>query len=192
MQPQTFLRWHRQGFRQYWTWKSRKQNPGGPFIDLEIRNLIRTMSRANPLWGDPRIHGELLKLDIHVLQATVSKYMIRHRNPPSQSWRIFLTNHASDLVAIDFLTVPTATFRVLYVFLVLSHKRRSVVHFAITDHLTAEWTAQPFRTTRLQAMCCGIEIKFMEGNFNKELMGWVLSRYARLRALRGRIRMWSD
>ena len=100
------------------------------------------MSQANPLWGAPRIHGELLKLDIHLSQATVSKYMIRHRKPPSQSWKTFLNNHASDLVSIDFLTVPTATFRVLYVFLVLSHERRSVLHFAITEHPTAEWTAQ--------------------------------------------------
>jgi len=100
------------------------------------------MSRANPLWGAPRIHGELLKLDIHLSQATVSKYMIRHRKPPSQSWKTFLKNHAPDLVSIDFLTVPTATFRILYVFLVLSHERRSVLHFAITDHPTAEWTAQ--------------------------------------------------
>jgi transposase InsO family protein len=100
------------------------------------------MSRANPLWGAPRIHGELLKLDIHLSQATVSKYMIRNRKPPSQSWKTFLKNHAPDLVSIDFLTVPTATFRILYVFLVLSHERRSVLHFAITDHPTAEWTAQ--------------------------------------------------
>jgi len=100
------------------------------------------MSQANPLWGAPRIHGELLKLDIHVSQATVSKYMIRHRKPPSQSWKTFLKNHAPDLVSIDFLTVPTVTFRVFYVFLVLSHERRSVLHFAITEHPTAEWTAQ--------------------------------------------------
>ena len=142
VQPQTVLRWHRQGFRLYWSWKSRKQKLGHPCIDPAIRNLIRTMSQANPLWGAPRIHGELLKLDIHLSQATVSKYMIRNRKPPSQSWKTFLNNHASDLVSIDFLTVPTATFRVLYVFLVLSNERRSVLHFGITDHPTAEWTAQ--------------------------------------------------
>jgi len=142
VQPQTVLRWHRQGFRLYWTWKSRGEKLGRPFIDPEVRELIRNMSQANPLWGAPRIHGELLKLDIHLSQATVSKYMIRHRKPPSQSWKTFLNNHAADLVSIDFLTVPTATFRVLYVFLVLSHERRSVLHFAITEHPTAEWTAQ--------------------------------------------------
>lgn len=142
VQPQTVLRWHRQGFRLYWTWKSRSEKLGRPFIGPAVRDLIRTMSQANPLWGAPRIHGELLKLDIHVSQATVSKYMIRHRKPPSQSWKTFLKNHAPDLVSIDFLTLPTATFRVFYVFLVLSHKRRSVLHFAITEHPTAEWTAQ--------------------------------------------------
>ena len=142
VQPQTVLRWHRQGFRLYWRWKSRKQKLGHPCIDPAIRNLIRTMSHANPLWGAPRIHGELLKLDIHLSQATVSKYMIRNRKPHSQSWKTFLNNHASDLVSIDFLTVPTATLRVLYVFLVLSNERRSVLHFGITDHPTAEWTAQ--------------------------------------------------
>jgi transposase InsO family protein len=110
------------------------------------------MSQANPLWGAPRIHGELLKLDIHVSQETVSKYMIRTRKPPLQSWRTFLNNHLLDLVSIDFFTVPTATFRVLYVFIVLSHERRAVLHFNITEHPTAQWTAQqlieafPFET----------------------------------------------
>ncbi len=101
------------------------------------------MSRTNPLWGAPRIHGELLKLDIQVSQATVSKYMMRDRKPPSQSWRTFLTNHLPDLVSIDFFTVPTATFRVLSVFIVLSHERRSVLHFNVTEQPTAQWTAQP-------------------------------------------------
>ncbi len=101
------------------------------------------MSRTNPLWGAPRIHGELLKLDIQVSQATVSKYMMRDRKPPSQSWRTFLNNHLPDLVSIDFFTVPTATFRVLSVFIVLSHERRSVLHFNVTEQPAAQWTAQP-------------------------------------------------
>jgi transposase InsO family protein len=100
------------------------------------------MSRANPLWGAPRIHGELLKLGIEVSQATVSKYMIRHRKPPSQTWRTFLTNHAKDIISVDFFTVPTATFRVLYVFIVLSNQRRRVVHFNVTDSPSAAWTGQ--------------------------------------------------
>ena len=138
VQPETVVRWHREGFRCYWAWKSKVQRPGRPSIDPTVRDLIRNMSRANPLWGAPRIHGELLKLDIHVSQATVSKYMIRVRKPPSQSWRTFLNNHLPDLVSIDFFTVPTATFRLLYVFIVLSHERRSVLHFNITEHPTAQ------------------------------------------------------
>lgn len=142
VQPETVLRWHRQGFRLYWRWNSYGQRLGRPFIGPAIRDLIRNMSQTNTLWGAPRIHGELLKLDIHISQATVSKYMVRNQKPPTQSLRTFLNNHLSDLVFIDFLTVPTATFRILYVFLVLSHDRRLVLHFAITDHPTSEWTAQ--------------------------------------------------
>lgn len=142
VQPGTVIRWHRASFRHYWAWKSRASKSGRPSIDPKVRELIRDMSRANPLWGAPRIHGELLKLDIHVSQATVSKYMIRERKPPSQSWRTFLDNHLQDLVSIDFLTVPTATFRVLFVFIVFSHDRRRVVHFNVTERPTAQWTAQ--------------------------------------------------
>jgi transposase InsO family protein len=100
------------------------------------------MSRSNPLWGAPRIHGELLKLGIEVSQATISKYMVRHRKPPSQSWRAFLTNHARDIVSVDFFTVPTATFRVLYVFIVLANERRRVVHFNVTESPSAAWAGQ--------------------------------------------------
>ena len=119
VQPATVIRWHRQGFRYYWRWKSRRC--GRPGIEGEFRTLIREMSRENPLWGAPRIHGELLKLGIEVSQATVSKYMIRSRKPPSQGWKTFLENHASELVSLDFLTVPTATFRVLFVLVILGH-----------------------------------------------------------------------
>ena len=108
VQPATVVRWHRKGFRYYWGWKSRYR--GRPSVDTELRDLIRQISRANPLWGAPRIHGELLKLDIEVSQATVSKYMIKGRKPPSQTWRTFLDNHAADLISLDFLTVPTALF----------------------------------------------------------------------------------
>jgi hypothetical protein len=100
------------------------------------------MSRTNPLWGAPRIHGELLKLGIEVSQATVSKYIVRHQKPPSQSWHAFLKNHAKDIVSVDFFTVPTATFQVLFVFLVLSNERRRVVHFNVTESTTAAWTGQ--------------------------------------------------
>ena len=142
VQTETVVRWHRRGFRWYWAWKSRRPRLGRPLIDPAVRDLIRNMSRANPLWGAPRIHGELLKLDIHLSQATVSKYMIRTSKPPSQSWRTFLSNHLSDLVSIDFFSVPTATFRILYVFIILSHERRTVLHFNVTEHPTAQWTSQ--------------------------------------------------
>ncbi len=140
VQPATVIRWHRQGFRYYWRWKSRRR--GRPRIGGETRQLIRRMCLANPLWGAPRIHGELLKLGIVVSEATVSKYMIRHRGPPSQSWRTFLLNHSKELISIDFFTVPTASFKVLFVLVILSNDRRRILHLNVTDHPTAAWTAQ--------------------------------------------------
>src|SRR5438094_77895 len=141
VRPETVVGWHRHGFRRYWAWKSRRRY-GRPMISAELRNLIRRMSSANPLWGAPRIHGELLKLGLSVSQATVSKYIVRPRRPPSQPWRTFLKNHAEHLIALDFFTVPTATFRVLFVLIVLTHSRRRLVHFHVTEHPTAEWTAR--------------------------------------------------
>jgi putative transposase len=121
VKPATVVAWHRKGFTLYWSWKSRRSGRGRPAVAAEIRELIGTMSRANTCWGAPRVHGELLKLGLDVSRATVSKYMIRHRKPPSQTWRTFLGNHVRDLVAVDFFTVPTVTFRVLFVFVVLAH-----------------------------------------------------------------------
>jgi putative transposase len=141
-QPDTLVRWHRKGFRFHWRWKSRRGQDGRPAIDQEVRELIRTMSRDNVGWGAPRIHGELRMLGIDVSQSTVAKYMVRHRKPPSQTWRTFLDNHVADLVSVDFFTVPTATFRILYVFVILRHDRREVVHFNVTQNPTAQWTAQ--------------------------------------------------
>ena len=141
VRPETVVGWHRQGFRRYWTWRSRRRR-GRPGIEMELREVIRRVSRANPLWGAPRIHGELLKLGLTVSQATVSKYIFRRRKPPSQTWRAFLKNHAKDLIAVDFFTVPTATFRILFVLVVLSHERRRLVHFNVTEHPTAGWTAR--------------------------------------------------
>ena len=142
LHPDTVVRWHRQGFRFYWRWKSRSPKPGRPPVDTEIRRLIRQMQSANVGWGAPRIHGELRKLGIEVSQATVSKYMVRQRKPPSQTWRTFLDNHTDCIAGIDFFTVPSATFRILYVFVVLSHDRRHIVHFNVTAHPTVRWTAQ--------------------------------------------------
>ncbi len=140
--PDTLVRWHQKGFRLYWTWKSRRRWGGRPATDPDVRELIRTMSRNNVGWGAPRIHGELQMLGIPVSESTVAKYMVRHRNPPSQTWRTFLDNHVTDLVSVDFFTVSTATFRVLYVLIVLRHERREIVHFNATYNPTAEWAAQ--------------------------------------------------
>jgi putative transposase len=141
VQPSTVLRWHRRAFVLHWTRKSRRL-PGRPEVSENIRDLIRRMSQANPLWGAPRIHGELLKLGIAVAQSTVARYLPRSRKPPSQPWRTFLKNHLAQTAAVDFFTVPTATFRVLFVFVVLAHERRRVVHFGVTEHPTEEWTMQ--------------------------------------------------
>ena len=111
VKPDTVLRWHRRGFRLYWRWKSRSRGPGRPRIPRAVQALIRQMCHANPTWGAPRIHGELLKLGIQIAEATVGKYMVRRRPPPSQTWRTFLTNHVRQLVAVDFFVVPTLTFR---------------------------------------------------------------------------------
>ena len=141
VRPATVVRWHREGFRRYWARKSRCR-PGRPRVDPELVRLIRRMATVNPLWGAPRIHGELLKLGIEVSERTVSRHMPRQRKPPSQTWRTFLENHVGDLVSIDFFTVPSARFQVLFCFLLLSHDRRRVLHFNVTDHPTAEWTAR--------------------------------------------------
>src|SRR6516162_2469324 len=145
VQPETVIAWHRAGFRLFWTWKVRHGQPGRPIISREVRDLIRQMCRENPGWGAPRIHGELLKLGIDIGESSVSKYMARGRKPPSQTGRTFLENHALQLVSIDFFTVPTLRFQVLYVFLVLAHDRRRVLHFSVTARPTAEWTAQQLR-----------------------------------------------
>jgi transposase InsO family protein len=141
VRPDTILRWHRAGFRAYWRWKSRDQ-PGRPKIDRELRDLIRQMCKQNPLWGAPRIHGELRKLGFELAESTVSKYMIRRRGPPSQTWRTFLRNHADTIAAIDLCVVPTVTFDRLFAFIVIGHGRRQLLWFAVTRHPTAEWLAQ--------------------------------------------------
>jgi len=142
VQPETVVRWHRAGFKSYWRWKARRGRPGRPRIDPEVRKLIRRMASENPTWGAPRIHSELRLIGYNVSETTGDKYMIRSPKPPSQPWRTFLQNHMPDTVGVDFFTLPTATFRVLYTFIVLCHHRRRVLHFNVTEHPTAEWTAQ--------------------------------------------------
>jgi len=137
VQPDTVVRWHRQWLRRHWTRLSRRRRPGCPTTSSAIRALVSTMTTVNPLWGAPRIHGELAKLGITVSERTVSRLVRRPRRPPSQTWRTFLANHVATLVSMDFFTVPTLTGRVLFVLVLLSHQRRRVIHVNITEHPTA-------------------------------------------------------
>ena len=140
IQPDTLVHWHRAGFRRYWRWKSRSRG-GRPQIETDLRSLIRRMSIENPLWGAPRIHGELLKLGFDVAQSSVAKYMIKRR-PPSQGWRTFLHNHAPDIAAMDLFVVPTIGFDLLYAFLIVRLGRRDLVWINVTTNPTAEWIAR--------------------------------------------------
>jgi hypothetical protein len=141
IRPETLVRWHRAGFRRYWRWKSRSVG-GRPKIDAERRALIRRMSAENPLWGAPRIHGELLKLGFAVAQSTVAKYMARRGDPFGQSWDTFLRNHAPRIAAMDMFVVPTIGFNLLYVLVIVRLARRELVWINVTAHPTAEWIAQ--------------------------------------------------
>jgi transposase InsO family protein len=140
--PNTVLRWQRRRFCEHWTKLSARPIAGRPPVNAEIKALVTRMAAANPLWGAPRIHGELLHLGIDVSERTVSRLMPKRRARPSQTWRTFLANHVRDLVSLDLFTVPTARLRVLFVLVVLAHHRRRVVHFNVTEHPTAHWTAQ--------------------------------------------------
>jgi putative transposase len=142
VQPRTVLMWQKKRFRDYWRGLSQQSQPGRPAISEEVRALIRDMWQSNPTWGSPRIVGELRKLGITVAKSTVEKYRPRVRKPSSPTWKTFLNTHVHDLVACDFFLVPTATCRVLFVFIMLAHERRRIVHFNITEHPTAQWTTQ--------------------------------------------------
>jgi putative transposase len=142
VQPRTVIAWQRKHFRAHWRRLSQRGTPGRPALAKEVRDLIRQMWQANPTWGSPRIVGELRKLGIVVAKSTVEKYRPRPKRPPSPTWKTFPKNHVQDLVALDFFVVPTVTFRVLFVFILLAHERRRIVHVNITDHPTAQWTAQ--------------------------------------------------
>ena len=149
VQPETFLRWHRQGFELFWRWKS---HPGRPPIPTELQALIRRMAHENPTWGEERIANELLlKLGLRVSPRTVRKYLPKRRNHgrgqrvSSQCWTTFVRNHAQAIVACDFCVVVTATFRLLYVFVVMEHATRRIMHTNVTAHPTAPWTLQQLR-----------------------------------------------
>jgi putative transposase len=142
VQPRTILAWQKKRFRDYWRHLSQSGKPGRPAITKEVRELIQDMWRSNPTWGSPRIVGELGKLGIHVAKFTVEKYRPRIRKPSSPTRKAFLNNHVKDLVSCDFFTVPTVTCKVLFVFVILAHERRRIVHFNVTEHPTAQWTAR--------------------------------------------------
>jgi transposase InsO family protein len=146
VKPETVVRWHRNLFKIYWRWKSRKKS-GRPKINKELQQLIRRMQLENPTWSAQRIHGELLKLNYEVSDRTVAKYMLKIHKPPSQSWRNFLTNHACKIAAIDFFTVITINFKILYVFVAIEHGRRKILHFNVTSKPSALWAAQQLRET---------------------------------------------
>ena len=143
VKPQTVVAWHRKGFKLFWKYKSRSRSPGRPSVSKEIKNLVCKMANANPLWGAPRIHGELLKLGIEISERSVSN-LIRslRRRPPSQTWKTFLKNHLHNTVSIDFFTVPTVTFKVLFVLVILKNSRREVLHFNSTANPTAQWASR--------------------------------------------------
>src|SRR3984893_11450499 len=141
IRPETLVRWHRAGFRRYWRWKSRSRG-GRPQIDADLRVLIQRMSRDNPLWGAPRIHGELLKLGFEVAQSSVAKYMVKRRGPPSQGWYTFLRNHAPNIAAMDLFVVPTIGFDLLYARIIVRLDRRSLVWINVPTDPTAEWVAR--------------------------------------------------
>ena len=142
VQPRTVIAWQQQRFRDHWRRVSEQGTPGRPAVAQEVRELIQAMWQANPTWGSPWIVGELRKVGIKVTKSTVEKYRRRPPKPPSPTWRTFLQNHVKDLIALDFFVVPTVTHKVLFVLLIQAHERRRIVHFNITEHPTAQWTAQ--------------------------------------------------
>src|SRR5436305_7199481 len=150
--PAREVRWHRAGFRRYWRWKSRSLG-GRPKIDADLRALIRRMSAENPLWGAPRIHGELLKLGFKVAQSSVAKYMVKRCGPPSQGWRTFLRNHAADITGMDLFVVPTIGFDLIYVLVIVRLARRDLVWINATSNPTADWIARQITEVPL----CSIE-----------------------------------
>ena len=141
LQPDALIRWHKKGFKLYWWYKS-KNKGGRSQIDIELINLIKKMSKENPLWGAPRIHGELIMLGFKVSQSTVSFYMPKRTYRSGQSWLTFLHNHLKETISVDFFSIPTLTYSLLHVFVILSHDRRKLIHFNVTKHPTDEWTSR--------------------------------------------------
>ena len=184
VKPETVIKWHRQGFKRYWHWKSRSSQVGRPKLDKQIRDLIRRISDENPLWGVPRIQSELRLLGYEIAESTVAKYRVRNPKPPSQTWKTFLENHAGEMVSIDFFTVPTITFRILFCFVVLGHDQRQVVHFNVNAHPTA------FGRIPLHGICCGIRTKSMGLISSSECRQWGSKKSRLLQPVRGNGPWW--
>src|SRR5271166_6112782 len=195
VQPETVIAWHRAGFRLCWTWKVRRGQPGWPVTSREVRDLIRRMCRENPLWGAPRIHGELLKLGIDIGETSVSKYMVRSHKPPSQTWRTLLDNHLTQMVSIDFFTVPTIRFQVLYVFLVLAHDRRRILLFNVTATPPQRGRdsncGRPFPLTNCRATCSATAMLSSAKTSEDKCETWTSTKCCPHRDPLGREPMWS-
>ena len=192
VKPATVIQWHRKGFRVYWRWRSTSCSVGRPKVSPETRDLIRQMSMVNPLWGAPRIHGELLKLGVEVSQATVGRYMPWRPKVPSPTWRTFLQNHMTDIVAVDMFVVATATFRLIYALIVLGPDRRRIIHFDVTQNPTQAWLSRqrprPFLGTRRRAICCGTVTHRTVSTFAIEFTRWASKKSLRRRGRHGRTR----
>jgi hypothetical protein len=145
VKPNTLIKWHRLGFRHFWKQKSGTEG-GRPSMNLEVIILIKKMAAENPLWGAPRIHSEILKLGYKMCESTVQRYMPKKgKRSNGQNWKTFLKNYSKDIISIDFLTVPTINFKLMYVLVIIEHQRRKLIHFNVTRNPTSEWTIQQLR-----------------------------------------------
>jgi putative transposase len=174
VKPETVVGWHRAGFRLYWRWKSRRRG-GRPRITSEVRALIRRLAQENTDWGAPKIHGELQKLGFVLSERTVARYLSRSRlrGDAAKKWLAFLHNHREAIVAFDFFTVPTATFRVLYCFFVIEHERRRILHFNVTQHPSADWVVQQLREALPEAAPYRYAILDHDSIFNGDVIGFL-------------------
>jgi len=174
VKPETVIGWHRAGFRLYWRWRSRPRG-GRPKITEEIRALIRRLAAENPDWGAPKIHGELQKLGFVVSERTVARYLrrVRRRGDPGKRWLAFLQNHREVIVAFDFFTVPTVTFKLLYCFFVIEHGRRKILHFNVTRHPTAEWVVQQLREAFSEAAPYRYVILDRDSKFDADVIAFL-------------------
>ena len=176
VKPETVVGWHRAGFRLYWRWQSRPRGRR-PKVTGEIKDLIRRMSTENAGWGAPKIHGELLKLGFLISERTVARYLkrVRHRGDPARRWLAFLENHRDVIVAIDFFTVPTLTFQLLYCLFIIEHGRRRILHFNVTAHPTSEWVVQQLREAFPEARPHRYVILDRDSKFNADVIGFLKS-----------------